>query len=61
MFIRSYKVLEKVLCLPIRGCVVLHANLTTHNRVINGAMGTIADIVYASDSKSPTDIPLVDS
>jgi len=38
---------------------MLRANLATYNGLINGAMGTIVDIVYASGCKSPIDILFV--
>jgi len=39
-------------------CVKLRANFATHNGLVNGAMGTIVDIVYASGCKFSIDIPL---
>ena len=39
---------EKVLCLSIGGRVMLHANLATHNGLINGVMSTIVEIIYMS-------------
>ncbi|KAF5195646.1 Atp-dependent dna helicase pif1 [Thalictrum thalictroides] len=52
------KGLEKVLYLSIGARVMLRANLCTQYGLVNGAMGTIVDIVYASGCGSPFDIPL---
>jgi len=37
---------------------MLRANHITHNGLVNGAMGTIVDILYASGCKSPIGMPL---
>jgi len=48
---------EKVLYLLIGARVMLRANLAIHNGLVNGAMCTIVDLVYASGCKSPINIP----
>ncbi|KAL2479995.1 Uncharacterized protein Adt_32961 [Abeliophyllum distichum] len=50
--------LDKSLYISVGACVMLRANLVTHNGLINGAMGTVVDIVYAVNCKSPFDSPL---
>ncbi|KAL2474964.1 ATP-dependent DNA helicase [Abeliophyllum distichum] len=52
------KGLEKVLYISVGARVMLRANLTTHYGLVNGAMGTVVDIVYAVNYKSPCDLPL---
>ncbi|KAL2462147.1 ATP-dependent DNA helicase [Abeliophyllum distichum] len=52
------KGLEKSLCISVGARVMLRANLATHNGLVNGAMGTVVDIVYAVHCKSPFDSPL---
>ncbi|KAL2481045.1 ATP-dependent DNA helicase [Abeliophyllum distichum] len=52
------KGLEKLLYISVGARVMLRANLATHNGLVNGAMGTVVDIVYAVNCKSPCDLPL---
>ncbi|KAL2499053.1 ATP-dependent DNA helicase [Abeliophyllum distichum] len=52
------KGLEKFLCISVGARVMLRANLATHNELVNGAMSTVVDIVYAVNCKSPFDSPL---
>ncbi|KAF6162631.1 hypothetical protein GIB67_003177 [Kingdonia uniflora] len=52
------KGLENILYLSIGARVMLRSNLATQNGLVNGAMGTVVEIVYSSSSKPLSDLLL---
>ncbi|KAE8745030.1 hypothetical protein FOCC_FOCC008342 [Frankliniella occidentalis] len=51
--------LEKTLLLGVSARVMLRYNAWTENSLVNGAMGTVVDIVYREGEKSPDNMPAV--
>ncbi|XP_052127487.1 ATP-dependent DNA helicase pif1-like [Frankliniella occidentalis] len=51
--------LEKTVLLGVSARVMLRYNAWTENSLVNGAMGTVVDIVYREGEKSPDNMPAV--
>ncbi|KAI3992757.1 hypothetical protein MKX01_021718 [Papaver californicum] len=53
------KGLQEVVLLSKGARVMLRKNLSTQYGLVNGSMGTVVDVVYSSEEKSPSDMPVV--